>query len=197
MSENTAVIAPDFSALVDAVVGRAKEETSQLHAMAKELKVSSGSIEAVREWLNASEDPEIIKERELIEQFVAKLQERKRALEARAKSAMGVNDTDRTELQKTFNEKKKMVRSLIMQAKGTLTLMGQDASELDEALENLPGTSNTNKSGKSPEELDAIRAWARDNGHEVANRGRIAASIIKAYEDKDSASNDSAVTESE
>lgn len=184
MSENTAVIAPDFSALVDAVVGKAKEETSQLHSMAKELKASSGSIEAVREWLNASEDEDIIKERELIAQFVAKLQERKSALETKAKIAMGVNDTDRVALQASFNEKKKTVRSLLMQAKGTLTLMGQDASELDEALDNLPGAS-TSKSGRSPEELDAIRAWARDNGHEVADRGRIAAAIITAYEAKD------------
>lgn len=186
MSENTAVIAPDFSALVDAVVGKAKEETSQLHSMAKELKASSGSIEAVREWLNASEDEEIIKERELIAQFVAKLQERKSALETKAKIAMGVNDTDRVALQASFNEKKKTVRSLLMQAKGTLTLMGQDASELDEALDNLPGAS-TSKSGRSPEELDAIRAWARENGHEVADRGRIAAAIITAYEAKDKA----------
>lgn len=184
MSENTATIAPDFSALVDAVVGKAKEETSQLHSMAKELKASSGSIEAVREWLNASEDEEIIKERELIAQFVAKLQERKSALETKAKVAMGVNDTDRVALQASFNEKKKTVRSLLMQAKGTLTLMGQDASELDEALDNLPGAS-TSKSGRSPEELDAIRAWARENGHEVADRGRIAAAIITAYEAKD------------
>lgn len=184
MSENTATIAPDFSALVDAVVGKAKEETSQLHAMAKELKASSGSIEAVREWLNASTDPEIIAERERIAQFVAKLQERKAALEATAKAAMGVNDTDRAELQKSFNEKKKTVRSLLMQAKGTLTLMGQDASELDEALDNLPGASST-KSGRSPEELDAIRNWARENGHEVADRGRISAAVISAYEAKD------------
>lgn len=194
MSENTAVIAPDFSALVDAVVGKAKEETTELHAMAKELKASSGSIEAVREWLKASEDPAIIEERELIAQYVAKLQERKAALEGKAKAAMGVNDTDRETLQKSFNEKKKTVRSLLMQAKGTLTLMGQDASELDEALENLPGAAGGSKSGRSPEELDAIRVWARDNGHEVADRGRIAAAIIKAYED---ATNPDAVADAE
>lgn len=31
-------------------------------------------------------------------------------------------------------------------------------------------------------DLDAIRSWARDNGHEVSDRGRIAASVVEAYE---------------
>ena len=34
---------------------------------------------------------------------------------------------------------------------------------------------------KSSEDLDAIRAWAKDNGHEVADRGRIAQSVKDAY----------------
>ena len=36
---------------------------------------------------------------------------------------------------------------------------------------------------RSPEELAAIRAWARENGHEVSGRGRIKAEIIEAFED--------------
>lgn len=31
-------------------------------------------------------------------------------------------------------------------------------------------------------DLDAIRAWARDNGHQVADRGRIKAEIVEAYD---------------
>lgn len=31
------------------------------------------------------------------------------------------------------------------------------------------------------EELGKIRAWARENGHDVADRGRISASIREAY----------------
>lgn len=184
MSENT-VIAPDFSALTAAVVAKANTEVSDLHAMAKQLKASAGSIEAVREWLNKSEDEEIIKERELIAQFVAKLQERKGALEAKAKAAMGVGEIDREALNKDFKAKKSAVRTLLMQAKGTLEALGQDATDIDVALENLPGTSAGSKSGKSPEELEAIRTWARENGYEVADRGRIAAAVVKAYEDKD------------
>lgn len=34
----------------------------------------------------------------------------------------------------------------------------------------------------SPEQLAAIRLWARKNGHEVANRGRIKTEIIEAFE---------------
>ncbi|MFE5309834.1 Lsr2 family protein [Isoptericola sp. NPDC056605] len=32
------------------------------------------------------------------------------------------------------------------------------------------------------EQLAKIRAWARANGHDVSDRGRIAASIMEAYE---------------
>lgn len=38
-------------------------------------------------------------------------------------------------------------------------------------------------SGKSSEELAAIRSWAKGNGYEVSDRGRIKAEIVKAYED--------------
>lgn len=31
-------------------------------------------------------------------------------------------------------------------------------------------------------ELQTIRAWARTNGHEVSDRGRVPASVIDAYE---------------
>lgn len=34
----------------------------------------------------------------------------------------------------------------------------------------------------SPEHLAAIRLWARKNGHEVADRGRIKAEIVEAFE---------------
>jgi len=45
----------------------------------------------------------------------------------------------------------------------------------------------TKASGKangqsSPEQLAAIREWARNNGHEVADRGRIKAQIVEAFE---------------
>lgn len=38
-------------------------------------------------------------------------------------------------------------------------------------------------SGKTPEELAAIRAWAKSEGYEVSDRGRIKADVVKAYEE--------------
>lgn len=35
--------------------------------------------------------------------------------------------------------------------------------------------------GSSPHDLNAIRSWAKDAGHEVADKGRIAGKIIEAY----------------
>ncbi|MEH3138806.1 MAG: Lsr2 family protein [Mycobacterium kyogaense] len=40
---------------------------------------------------------------------------------------------------------------------------------------------STNGKG-SPEQLSAIREWARKNGHEVADRGRIKAEIVEAFQ---------------
>lgn len=34
----------------------------------------------------------------------------------------------------------------------------------------------------NPEQAQAIREWARRNGHEVSNRGRISAGLIQAFE---------------
>lgn len=41
--------------------------------------------------------------------------------------------------------------------------------------------SSTGGSGRSKEELQAIRTWARENGHEVNERGRISQTITDAY----------------
>ena len=30
-------------------------------------------------------------------------------------------------------------------------------------------------------DLEAVRAWAKDNGHQVADRGRVAAAVLEAY----------------
>jgi hypothetical protein len=37
-------------------------------------------------------------------------------------------------------------------------------------------------SGRSREQTQAIREWARNNGHDVSGRGRIPAAIIEAFE---------------
>ena len=41
----------------------------------------------------------------------------------------------------------------------------------------------TTRSRKSsPADLAAIRTWATENGYEVSNRGRIAATVVEAYQ---------------
>lgn len=44
----------------------------------------------------------------------------------------------------------------------------------------------TNRTGSAPkrDDLDSIRAWARENGHTVAERGRIKQSVIDAYDNR-------------
>lgn len=36
--------------------------------------------------------------------------------------------------------------------------------------------------GASRSDLAAVRAWAKDNGHDVSERGRVPASVIEAYD---------------
>jgi hypothetical protein len=43
-------------------------------------------------------------------------------------------------------------------------------------------TNTTNGTGRSREQTQAIREWARKNGHPVADRGRIPAEVIQAFE---------------
>jgi nucleoid-associated protein Lsr2 len=41
---------------------------------------------------------------------------------------------------------------------------------------------STGTAARSRRNLQAIREWARANGHEVSDRGRVSASVIEAYE---------------
>jgi hypothetical protein len=41
---------------------------------------------------------------------------------------------------------------------------------------------SANGSGRSREQTQAIREWARKNGHDVSDRGRIPAAVIDAFE---------------
>ena len=43
-------------------------------------------------------------------------------------------------------------------------------------------SSSQSARGTSRTDLASVRAWARDNGHDVSERGRIPASVIKAYD---------------
>lgn len=178
----------DFSAVADAVVAKAKAETQALHDMAKQIKANSGSSEAVKGWIESSTDPEIVKERENLAAALAKIAERKKKLEEVAKAALVPDNFDAEAMSKEFKERRVKVRTLLLQGKGTLESFEQDVSELEEALENLPNISGgISASGKSPAELQAIRDWANSNGYEVAERGRIKADIVAAYEKRDEA----------
>ncbi len=41
---------------------------------------------------------------------------------------------------------------------------------------------NSGPARTDKEQLDVIRAWARDNGHRVSERGRICKSVREAYD---------------
>jgi hypothetical protein len=43
-------------------------------------------------------------------------------------------------------------------------------------------SSNGSGSGRSKSDLADIRAWAKDNGYEVSERGRIKADVLEAYD---------------
>jgi hypothetical protein len=42
--------------------------------------------------------------------------------------------------------------------------------------------SSSSGSGRTTEELARIRAWAKENGHQVSERGRIRADVIAAFD---------------
>lgn len=44
------------------------------------------------------------------------------------------------------------------------------------------GSSPRSRSGSSGRDLAAVRAWAKSNGHDVSDRGRISAAVQQAYD---------------
>ncbi|GAA2027521.1 Lsr2 family protein [Pseudokineococcus marinus] len=47
-----------------------------------------------------------------------------------------------------------------------------------------PARSSSTRASSGPKrtDLDAVRAWARDNGHTVSDRGRVSNKILEAYD---------------
>ncbi len=45
-------------------------------------------------------------------------------------------------------------------------------------------SSSTSRASSAPKrtDLDAVRAWARDNGHTVSDRGRVSNKVLEAYD---------------
>lgn len=77
-----------------------------------------------------------------------------------------------------------------------IDLNEEHASELSDALAKVdelmskytdaarPVGKSSTPSRRSPEDTKAVRAWALENGYEVADRGRIAKEILDAYRDR-------------
>jgi hypothetical protein len=74
-----------------------------------------------------------------------------------------------------------------------IDLTAKEADELRAALKNYialgrraspsrPASGPRTGSGRTPEELAHIRTWAKENGHEVSERGRIKKDILDAFD---------------
>jgi len=73
-----------------------------------------------------------------------------------------------------------------------IDLSSKNRKKLEDALEPFikaaRSTGGSRRSGSSSArkgsrtDLASMRAWARDNGHEVSERGRVPASVIEAYD---------------
>jgi nucleoid-associated protein Lsr2 len=46
----------------------------------------------------------------------------------------------------------------------------------------LPASPAGSRRASSRRDLGAVRAWAKSNGHEVSDRGRISAAVQQAYD---------------
>ncbi|MCL3838750.1 histone-like nucleoid-structuring protein Lsr2 [Aeromicrobium duanguangcaii] len=75
-----------------------------------------------------------------------------------------------------------------------IDLTAKEADELRDSLKNYialgrrtspsrrVASSPRSGSGRTPEELAHVRAWAKENGHEVSERGRIKKEILDAFD---------------
>lgn len=74
-----------------------------------------------------------------------------------------------------------------------IDLTSQEAKEFDEALALYTGhaqrvggrkqrATSSSATGADREQLAKIREWAKDHGYQVAERGRIKAEVLDAYE---------------
>ena len=57
----------------------------------------------------------------------------------------------------------------------------QHATKVSSPRKRTTASSNASGAPRSKGELQNIRAWARENGYEVSERGRIKAQVVDAY----------------
>ncbi|MDX6584775.1 MAG: hypothetical protein QOI10_3959 [Solirubrobacterales bacterium] len=79
-----------------------------------------------------------------------------------------------------------------------IDLSDENAAKLRDALALFVGAARRSGGRRRPaqggqrptanrERIAAVRAWARENGHKVAERGRIPAAVLEAYEQRNAA----------
>jgi hypothetical protein len=102
-----------------------------------------------------------------------------------------IDDLDGSEIPENGGERVEFsVRGVTYQ----IDLSTANAAKLDKALKPFVAGAMKVRSGRaqrgktinggsaSREQLAAIREWARNNGHQVSDRGRIKAEVVKAFE---------------
>jgi hypothetical protein len=103
-----------------------------------------------------------------------------------------IDDLDGSEIAEGGGERVEFsVRGVTYQ----IDLSNANAAKLDKALKPFVdgalklrgsrggrGKTTAGKGSASKEHLTAIREWARKNGHDVSDRGRIKAEVVEAFE---------------
>lgn len=185
-----------FSALAD----KAREYVSGLHKTANEYRQASGNMgtKDLDAWVDASTDPEIVRTRDQLAKAAAVIKEKTAELREKAKEALMPEGTNSDELSKKFKADKTEAKTFLNGAINALKGLGapdEVIDELQQYLEQLPNVSGSTavgltSSGKSPEELAAVRTWARENGHEVSDKGRVPKEILEAWDKRHDATAD-------
>jgi 23S rRNA maturation mini-RNase III len=175
-----------YETIANDILEEARKDSQKLHDMVATVKTAKGSADDVKKWIEASEEETVVKRRNAIASAKAKIAEIEAELQAEARAAIVPDDIDVNKIQEAFKATRADVVKTLSAARLILGKAGvADLSEIDELQNNLPKsiTGIFSGSGKSPEELAAVRKWARENGHEVAEQGRIAKAIQDEYDE--------------
>lgn len=188
-TQTATVPANPLDAVIEQIKSKAVEDTQKLHDMAKAYKSASGTSDEVKKWIDASEDAEVVRKREAIKKALAKIAELRSELESEAKKALVPSGYDSSTVAKDFKALKTATKTLILQSKGVVNSLGvEDTSDFDELLENLPNIGGgITASGKSPAELAEARAWLKEQGEDVADKGRIAKDLLAKFDSRNDA----------
>ena len=177
-------VTPDFSVVSNAIANQVRGDVDSLHELNKSIRAASGDSSKIKELIETSTVAEVVTQREQVAKIKAKLREIEDNLTKWAVSQAAPADFDVNEAKASFKESRKTVVAFLKNGIATINGLGGDASELEELLSNLPGTTaaGTHSNGRSPEEMLAIREWAKENGFDVSERGRISAKVYEAYD---------------